>query len=316
MKIGILYDVNNYYLNEFEKDFSLLSEVAKIKKGLEDCSYDTVLIEGTDELISLLGQSSLSFDLIINLITWTRSNKRISPVGLLNYYRIPYIGNSIEPLIICANKYITKLLAAELGIPVPKWIYDNGDALSSCNFEHIVQTLHLPFVMKANGTSGSLGVKLINNEFEFERNRNEFKKRWNSGILYEEYIDGVDITVPVISTNKIATSLQTIKYLDSHNNDIPFFTREIKYYEDIHGISYDYYLNNAGTVKNYALLIHNQIGCRMFSRSDFRLTPEGNFYFLECNASPDLNPCGAFVIASKMTYTELLSHMVNEALKK
>lgn len=315
MRIGILYDASNYYLSGQEKDFSLLSEVTKVKSGLENCSYETELIEGLGELLALLIQDSHKFDLFLNLITWTRSSKKMSPVELIDYFGIPYIGNSLKPLIICADKYITKLLAMELGIPVPKFIYENPYTLVPDNFQDIAQTLNVPFVMKANGTSGSLGLRLISNEVEYQQTRAEFKKKWNLGILYEEYIIGTDITVPIIETNKIASPLQTIKYLDSQGKDIPFFTREIKYYEDIEGITFDNDLKDSELVKKYALLIHNQVGCRLFSRSDFRLTPQGKFYFLECNASPDLNPHGAFVIASNMKYEQLLTHIITEALK-
>ena len=314
MKIGILYDANNYYLCDSEKDFSLLSEVTKIKRGLEDNFFETELIEGIDGLISSIVQNLCQLDLIVNLVTWTRSNKILNPVDLLKYYGIPYIGNSSKSMIICADKYISKLIAMELGIPVPKYLYESTCKSFVYDYQYIAQTLKVPFVMKANGTSGSLGLKLINTKAEFKQAQAEFNEKWNMGILYEEYIVGTDITIPVLQTNGVAHALQIIKYLDSQNNDIPFFTRQIKYYEDIHSIIYDNFLNNPEQVKEYALLIHNQLGCRLFSRSDFRLTPEGNYYFLECNASPDLNPHGAFVNASKMEYEQLLLHLINEAM--
>ena len=61
--------------------------------------------------------------------------------------------------------------------------------------------------------------------------------------------------------------------------------------------------------------MHKATHCSVYSRCDFRITDNGEVYFLECNATPDLNPHGAFVVAGGMDFANLLQHITMESQK-
>ena len=44
----------------------------------------------------------------------------------------------------------------------------------------------------------------------------------------------------------------------------------------------------AAMIGDYAVKAHEALGCRAYSRSDFRLTPEGKAYILEVNTAPGM----------------------------
>lgn len=310
MNVGILYDAHNYTVTSIENDFSLLSEVTKIKQGLEEANHKVSLVENINEMVRIIVSSSEPpWDIIINHISWTRTLQKVSPLTFLDFYNIPYVGNCHKALMLCADKYISKLIAQDLNIPVPKFIFQSYPYKSLLNYSDIVATLGSPFVIKANGSSGSLGVKKICSCMEYESVCANFMKNWHSGILFEEFISGIDLTVPVLNNGKEYHALAAIQYLDGDKKEIPFFTREIKYFEDICcQVFQDEKI--AALLKKYATKIHAALYCNIFSRSDFRLTDEGQIFFLECNATPDLNPSGAFVTAGDFTYSELLDHII------
>ncbi|MDX1419331.1 MAG: D-alanine--D-alanine ligase, partial [Rubricoccaceae bacterium] len=49
-----------------------------------------------------------------------------------------------------------------------------------------------------------------------------------------------------------------------------------------------------------ALAIHGALGCRDFSRSDFRVGPDGRAWFLEVNPLPTFAPDGTFAILAEL----------------
>lgn len=315
MNIGILYDANNYYRSNIEKDFHMLSGITKLSNALAELKHSVILIDGISELNELIYSKEKQLDLIFNYIAWTRSSQKISATSFFNYYNIPFIGNSEKALILCADKLISKLIAQNIDIKVPKYIYDQVPEKELTSFLDIKQSLGCPFVIKANGSSGSLGVRKIQTQQELDLVRKDFKKKWNTVFLYEEYIDGHDIMVPVISKNNISHALGVVKYLDSHEENINFFSTEMKYFEEIKCVSF----NNANTkiALKYAEQIHTALGCTIFSRSDFRINPNGEIYFLECNATPDFNPNGAFVVASnEKTLALILQEIIDEVITK
>lgn len=318
MKIGILYNATNYTLLKTERDFSLLSEISKIKKAFEENKHEVILIEEISHLFSLLYNNKLDIDLIFNRIFWTRSDHKIDPISILNYYQIPYISNPVKSFILCADKYITKLLAISQNILTPRYIYESKTKPESIDYDHIKTQLGSPFILKANGTSGSMGIRKVTSFEEFNTALRDLKSKWNNGILFEEYIDEIDITVPVISHNGVSFPLEPVKYNDQNGKDITYFTREIKYFEDISCVRLDSNNEIIQNLKRYATVIHEATECTIISRSDFKLTPDHKIYFLECNAAPDLNPYGAFVVGASgdITYTSLLQHLIDESIRK
>ena len=315
MNIGILYDANNYFKSGIEKDFHILSEITKISDALTELKHNAILIDGIAELIDLIALKKKQVDVIMNLIPWTRTSQKINATCFLDFYNIPFIGNGEKALILCADKYISKLIAHNNGIKVPRYIYDRTPEKKSTSYATIKQVLGCPFIIKANGSSGSLGVRKVHSELELDSVRKNFTQKWNTGFLYEEYVEGHDIMVPIISKNGTPHALGVVKYLNSRKENILFFSTEMKYFEEIQCVPYD--TDETKMALIYAECIHSALGCTFFSRSDFRITPDGQIYFLECNATPELNPSGAFVVASKKaSLSALLLDIIDESITK
>ena len=71
------------------------------------------------------------------------------------------------------------------------------------------------------------------------------------------------------------------------------------------------------TLLQTSLTMHQIVGCRHYSRVDFRLSPENSFYCLEVNTLPGLTdtslvPKAAAVL--EMSFTELILKLCRMAL--
>ena len=64
---------------------------------------------------------------------------------------------------------------------------------------------------------------------------------------------------------------------------------------------------------NYAEKMHEILGCRGVTRSDFRLSPSGQVYFLEINTNPGMTPTSLvpdMARLKKLSYEDLVLHLI------
>lgn len=310
MNIGILFDASTITKQGVLTEHSLLSSVSKIANQLEQMGHLCFYFEAVNGFREL-AERGQDIDVVINYVPWTRTDKKILFPSLLNFIGLPFIGNSDEALMLCADKLLTKFIARENKIPVPQYtnIKDNS------TFEKVKDSLGLPFVLKANKTSGSLGVRLIHTGEEYQDALECFSKLWETDIFAEEYISGIDITVPIMTEKGVPRALGTTTYVDEKHEKIPFFTHDYKYHEKLVCSNYcDFAL--ASQALAYAERLHSLCRCTALSRVDFRLDAEGKLYLLEINGTPELNPSGAFTVAGTgRKFSDVLQLCLDEALR-
>lgn len=313
MTAGIIYSVETTSKKGPFTEHSLLSSVSTIQENLEEMGYDVVLFEGQSGMDRLCrNPSQVSF--VIDYIPWTRTNQKICSPSMLNFYHIPIVGNESDALVLCADKILTKLLANMKQIPTPQFVPLPTGSAKYAFYDVIRRSCKIPFMLKANRTSGSLGVRLIRNEHDYFAGVDELTALWGDHLFAEEYVDGIDITVPVLSVETVPTALGTTEYLDSNRNRISFFSHDYKYHEKVTCINFhDDVLTPQ--MLNYAATMHQMCRCTSMSRVDFRVSKNGEVFFLEINATPELNKNGAFSVAgSGRTLSEVLQVCINEAL--
>ena len=66
-----------------------------------------------------------------------------------------------------------------------------------------------------------------------------------------------------------------------------------------------------------ALSLHKTLGCRHYSRTDFRLSQENNFFCLEINTLPGLTKTSLFPMAAKafgISFGQLIQQICKMAI--
>ena len=146
------------------------------------------------------------------------------------------------------------------------------------------------FVLKPVSSGSSYGVKIFNSIKEIENfflnyeNEIEVYKNHNK-LMIEKYIRGREITVAVLENKGISEAIEVTEIISSNY----FFDYSAKYSK---GLSH--HIIPANLPKEiyqqclfYAKTVHDKLGCRGISRSDF-LYDEKKIYFLEINSQPGL----------------------------
>lgn len=231
MKIGFCYDTKSDYGLQEENmeytDFVSLHTVTEIKRALERCGHTVKYIGNVNKLRKLLEKGALDdIDLVFNIAEGFGSRNREALIpSLLEIYQIPYTASDTYGMAINLNKHHTKILAASMGVPVPL-----GVCFKKLDNKVIkeIRNIGYPIVLKLNAEGGSMGVTLVQNEIELIEEANILIEKYHSEILAEEYIDGKEITVPIIGNEDDAKTLGVVLILHKNGSDVSLYDCNMK----------------------------------------------------------------------------------------
>ncbi len=319
MKIGFCYDTkSDYDISEDNleyTDFVSLQTVTEIGKAIEQNGYTLEYIGNIHKLHKKLISGTFDCDLIFNIAEGFGSRNREALIpSLLELYNVPYTASDAYGMCLNLNKNHTKILVNSIGIPVPKGFCFRGlnkEILEKAN------TLGFPLVLKPNCEGGSMGLYLINSIQDFIEKATYLIATYSFELLAEEYIEGSEITVPVIGNGATTNALGVVTILNEDHTDIKLYDNSLKYNDNvINSIDFKYSQDTKMELLKYSAQIHNYFELRDYSRMDYRLKPTGEIYFLEINAMPSLcrgcsfEQCG---ILHGMSYYEIVGKIIDEA---
>jgi len=217
---------------------------------------------------------------------------------------IPFVGSSSEASYISMNKKISKLLAQNLGVPVPKALYfrKNGTRPS---YNEISAQLGQKLVIKPNASGSSFGVTILNNTDGFDAAL-KLAFSVNDDILIEEYIPGREITVAMLGNEalpvvEIKPSGEFYDYTHKYTDGYTVYETPAKLTQ-----------KEAEVVLDYGEKIYKEFKCSDYVRVDFRFDGK-EFYFLELNTLPGMTSLSLVPMAAKVigiSFEELVRKLI------
>lgn len=195
--------------------------------------------------------------------------------GFLKTLHIPFIFSDVEAQAVGMDKYLSKQLAESIGLKTAPSIVLN-------KFEKI--KFKPPLVIKPLSGGSSIGVSIVHHQKELNQSLKQ-AFRYSQKVLIEKYIKGQELTVPVIDKNNRTFALPVIE-IRSRNK---FFDYESKYDNQLVDELCPAPISQslAKKVQNQAVKMHQALGARHISRSDFIVAGQ-NIYFLEINTIPGM----------------------------
>ena len=224
--------------------------------------------------------------------------------GLFDLMGVAYTGSGHLGSTIAMDKIFTRHLVATAGVIVPKgWTVANMDELKSAEITS-------PCVAKIPNGGSSIGVAICGGAAELETAAENFFKE-SSPLLVEEYIDGREFSCGVLGDE----ALPAIEIVPKTG----FFDYENKYQADATDEICPARIDAAAeeTMRRMALAAHRLLRLGVYSRSDFRMTDEGEVYFLEVNTLPGMTPASLLpkeAAAAGVDYDTLCQTIAEQSL--
>ena len=296
MKIAFIYDdQEDYFVTDKIEyaDFCLKKEASLIIHSLEKLGHIVKVIKGKSSLKKHINKIT-EFDLVFNKTEGFKSRNREGLVpAVMEMFGIPFIGTDAYGFSLSLNKYHTKLIAKDKGIITPKFLLiENEDDCQN------IHNIEFPIIIKPNNEGSSMGCQVfrkLNNEVYTEIKR--LLKKFKQPVLIEEYIDGIDISVPIIGTGNKAECIGIVEFSNSDGSYPEIASTKFKYIDDYKTKILFRNENILNKIKEDALKIYKALECKDYGRIDFRLSDDKPF-FLEINPLPTLCINGAFNVCA------------------
>ena len=205
----------------------------------------------------------------------------------LDAYGIPYTGSGPEACMFAMDKTVAKLLFSIKKLPIPEGsIIQKGECIGTLEKEMLER--YGALIVKPNSGGSTVGVTLAKTSEELIEGINNCWKAYRNEdkALVEQYIPGREITVPV--WEKESGDVIALPAIDIRPHS-GFYDYKNKYTSGCteYICPADFSDETSRKIGDLAVLAHKSLGCRSYSRVDFRITDEEP-YLLEVNTAPGM----------------------------
>lgn len=322
MKIGILFQDVNVPSILWQKNSKLYSRTPRraveMANALIRAGYEVIIYSSLKDFLNKVFMDSV--DLVFPCIEccFERNTNGFIP-SILQMKNIPFIGNDSYINTIASDKYLFKNIAISLGIRTPKSILiHKHNSLETLKFIH---DIGLPCILKYRYGSMSYHTVKIYNSKQFEEHISFMLNQDNGPVLCEEYIQGKELSVPVIGTAPNEQILSIIEYTDTTNNPLEIYDSFWKGENDAQ-VELNVLKTSTSSINEIVNSVHKLCKFLMFKdyvRFDFRLDYREHPYLLEGNPLPALACESAFDPASygkNISFETVLSKIVESAVER
>jgi D-alanine-D-alanine ligase len=205
--------------------------------------------------------------------------------GALELMAIPYTGSGVMTSAIAMDKITTKRLWLADGLPTPRWVALKRDALQRERVRTIPDELGLPIFVKPPHEGSSIGATKVMGYSQMQE-AVELAARYDAEVLCEEFVDGAELTCPVLGEGDSARALPVIEIRAEGGN----YDYQNKYFTDT-----TQYLvgqlppEEQARVQALVLAAYRSLGARGWGRVDvMRRHSDGQLFLLEINTSPGM----------------------------
>ena len=196
--------------------------------------------------------------------------------ALLEAENISFVGSGSAACKLVMNKIESKKLADSAGIPTAKWCVLTPEK------RQLPPDFTFPLVLKAPNEGSTIGIELVKSPDDFASAlEREFK--FAGEILAEEFISGIEITVPIVN-DTVLPAIEIASPAQFYDYDAKYLYKNGKtqYFCPVKSLREEI----IARASDYALDFYKKAGCRDILRVDFIVDESGVPFFLEGNGIP------------------------------
>lgn len=324
VKIAFVYNQKNNSSIE-QAEFDTPETILAIHRALESGSNQVIDIE-----MSLEDSVSLWIRRLVeekpNIIFNTAEGyygigrESLGPT-VFEQLQIPYVGSGPYGCFLTLDKFLTKQMVASRKVPVVEGYFVNNLE----DLQSILREVIFPAFVKPNYEGSSKGIterSICRDADELLSYGSESLKLFPAGILIERFIPGRDVAVPFISGLGDGGVLEALEYVFTSSKDSNIYDYDLKnLLDETVSVRCPAQLEPAirTLLVDYMKRIVPAVGVVDFARADFRITPEGDVYFLELNALPSLQPGAGVFEATKtlgLSYDQTILKILDAAVSR
>ena len=234
--------------------------------------------------------------------------------GALELLGMPYTGSGVMASAICMDKVMTKRVWLAEGLPTPRWLRLAQDELQAERIAEVPDRLGLPLIVKPPREGSSIGITKVLEASQMP-GAVALATRYDPDVLCEEFIDGIELTCPVLGSGAAARALPVIRIAAPDGN----YDYEHKYFSDDTGYHCPSGLppEVEAEVQRLTVAAYRSLGCRGWGRADLmRRAAAGKLFLLEMNTSPGMTGHSLVPMSARaagISYEQLCLRLLQDA---
>jgi len=326
MRIGLAYDLKtgitrHQAVDDALEEYDSPETVEIITGALEKRGHCVVKLGGGMQFLDSVRREEV--DIVFNISEGRGSfrSREAQVPSVLEMLGIPYTGSDPLTLSVCLDKPVTKKLVALAGVPTPAWLIINDAAeLATTDWKKFP----FPAIIKPSYEGSSKGIRLTSlaeNTSQAEEEIARILRDYRQPVMVEEFITGDEVTVGIIG-NSPPKLVGMMRILPKKKEKHFVYSVEVKR-DYVNQVDYESPVRLPAPVleklERYSLKAFKVLGCRDFSRVDFRIGRDGTPYFLEINPLPGLgNYSDLIIMAIKLgwTHDKVIGAVLDAALER
>ncbi len=293
-----------------EREISLMSGEG-VLKALQSKGVNAHAFDPANQAMDQLTQQSFTHAFIS---LHGRYGEDGSVQGALELLKIPYTGSGVMASAIAMDKVMTKRIWSALGLSTPKSVSLAPDEQSQQAIDAIPQTLGLPLIVKPPREGSSIGITKVTTAKGLEA-ATQLAIQYDPDLLCEEFIDGEELTCPVIGNGIHARALPVVRIAapdGAYDYQNKYFTDDVKYHCPS-GLPE----KEEQAIQALVVAAYRALGCRGWGRADIMLrATDRKPYLLEMNTSPGMTSHSLVPMSAKaagISYEDLCVQLLQSA---
>ncbi len=234
--------------------------------------------------------------------------------GALELLGIPYTGSGVMASAIAMDKVMTKRVWLAEGLPTPRFAWLAPGAQAREQIMRVPDELGLPVIVKPPREGSSIGISKVQGYSQMQ-DAVQLAARYDADVLCEEFIEGLEVTCPVIGNGSSARALPVVRIAAPDGN----YDYEHKYFSEDTGYRCPSGLPAAeeAEVQRLTLAAYRALGCRGWGRADLMIrAADRKPFLLEMNTSPGMTGHSLVPISARaagLSYEQLCLQLLAAA---
>jgi D-alanine-D-alanine ligase len=230
--------------------------------------------------------------------------------GALELLGIPYTGSGVMASSVAIDKVMTKRIWRFEGLPTPDWrMVTSADQTIAA-----LKELGSPMIVKPAREGSTIGLAKVSEASQCAA-AYALAARHDELVLCEQFVEGDEVTCPVMGAGLAARALPVIRIIapngnyDYHNK---YFGNETKYLVPC-GLPEA----EVAAIQEIVLKAYRSIGCRGWARADVMIDAKSRKpYLLEINTSPGMTGHSLVPMSAReagISYEQLCLDVLDQA---
>jgi D-alanine-D-alanine ligase len=187
---------------------------------------------------------------------------------------------------VAMDKVMTKRVWLAEQLPTPAWLWLAADDQSRERLREVPDRIGLPLIVKPPREGSSIGITKVRGYSQMA-DAVALATGYDGDVLCEQFIDGIELTCPVLGEGAVARALPVVR-IDAPDGNYDY---QHKYFSDDTGYRCPSGLppEVEAEAQRLSVAAYRALGCRGWGRADLmQRASDGQLFLLEMNTSPGM----------------------------